>query len=95
MLRINAEQVAPGTGPDSARTPHSSSARAAGREVTATPPDEISLSSATTSIISARSARVAELGKVVNEPGYDPPALPISKKLIEGALARSADPVSE
>ena len=88
MLRVNLAGASPAAGTNSAQTPQSP-ARPADNVAFGTPLDEVAVSSAATSILAERSVRVSELKTIVNAPGYDAPALPISRKLVLNALARS------
>lgn len=50
--------------------------------------DEVQLSDAANALPDGRAERLAELKAVVSSADYSPPSLPVSRKLIEGALSR-------
>jgi hypothetical protein len=50
--------------------------------------DEVELSATAAAVPQDRSALIAALREIVSAPDYLPPSLPISQKLVAGALSR-------
>lgn len=86
MFRIGPLPLTPYQG--SAKVQGSSGSSSGGTKRTSRN-DQVLLSEAATAVPLDRSDLIAALKAVVSSPDYLPPSLPISRKLVEGALIRS------
>jgi hypothetical protein len=86
MFRIGPLPFTPGLTSTSAR---GNSRALSGGAKRAQDDDEVALSKAATAVPQDRSALLAALRISVSSPDYFPPSLPISQKLVAGALSRS------
>jgi hypothetical protein len=86
MIRIDNSSLPPEVTP---ARPAGSSPTASGSGTGAQASDEVQLSHAGTALPEGRAERIAALKITYSSPDYLPPSLPISRKLISGALSRT------
>ena len=86
MIRIDNSSFSPDLSPTSAK---GSPAPPNIDNGTAQIPDQVQLSHATAAIVQGRADQIAALTAIVASPDYLPSSLPVSRKLISGALSRA------